>query len=133
MKNLLVRWILLVVAVVAASFITQYIGLGFHADVSSPAKALQLFIGVALLAILNATLGKILKLMTIPLNCLTLGLFSLVINALMLWLAAQAGFGLKIVGDALGQIFSALIGSLLISFINGFLNTFFGDDKDKDD
>lgn len=133
MKKLFLKWILLAIAVVAASFLTQYLGLGFHADVSSGQKALQLLVGVAILAVLNGTLGKILKLLTLPLNCLTLGLFSLVINALMLWLAAQSGFGMKITGDAMQQIGSAFIGALLISIINGLLNSFLGDDKDKDD
>jgi putative membrane protein len=133
MKRLLLRWVLLALSVVAASYLTQAFGLGFSVDVSSGEKVLQLFIGVALLAILNATLGKILKLLTIPLNCMTLGLFSFVINALILWLTANAGFGLKITGDTLQQALAALVGSILISAINGILNAVSGDDKDKDD
>ena len=47
-------------------------------------------LGVAILALLNATLGKILKLLTLPLNCLTLGLFSLVINAIIFMIVASS-------------------------------------------
>lgn len=133
MKRLLLRWILLVVSVVAASYAAQALGLGFSADASTVEKGAQLFVGVAILAILNATLGKILKILTIPLNCLTLGLFSLVVNAFILWLAAGTGFGMKITGNVGQQALSALGASLIISFVNGFLGMFLPDDDKKDD
>lgn len=132
MSRLLLRWILLAVSTVVASYVTQLLNLGFSVDVSTFTKVVQLFVGVAILAFLNATLGKVLKLLTIPLNCLTFGLFSLVINAFVLWLAAGTGFGMKITGNFSEQFMAALVASLIMSFINGFLNTFLSDEKDKD-
>jgi putative membrane protein len=79
---------------------------------------------------LNATLGKILKVITIPLSCITLGLFSLVVNAFILWLAAQFELGFKITGSGLHAFEAAFVASLLISFINGVLGVFLPDDKD---
>jgi putative membrane protein len=134
MRKLLIRWIVMTVCVIAASYVSQLLNLGFSVDTSSFEKVMQLFIGVAILGFLNATLGKILKLLTLPLNCLTLGLFSLVVNAFILWLAAGTGFGMKISGDLGQQFLAALVSSLIISFLSGVLNTFVGDDdKNKDD
>jgi putative membrane protein len=91
---------------------------------------LKLLIGVAVLSFLNATLGKILKIITIPLSCITLGLFSLVINAVVLWVAASLQLGFKITDSGIQAFFAAFVASLLISFINGVLGVFLPDDKD---
>jgi putative membrane protein len=121
------------IAVVAASYAAQFLGLGFEVDVSTGESVWKLFIGVAILSLLNATLGRILKFLTVPLNCLTLGVFSLVVNALMVWLAAGAGYGMRITGDTGRQFLSAFVASLIIGAVTGFLESFLGDKKDKDD
>jgi putative membrane protein len=130
MTRMLLRWILLACSVAAASFVTQALGLAFRVDLSGAAKFLQLLFGVAVLAFLNATLGRFLKFLTLPLNCLTLGLFSLVINASILWLVAGFGLGFTIEGDTWSQFLAALVGSLMIAFINGVLGVFLPDKPD---
>ena len=97
MAKLLLRWVLLAISVVVASLITTALGLPFKADYGSVSHFTQLMIGVLVLSLLNATLGKILKFLTLPLSCLTLGLFSLAVNAVVLWIAAslELGFSIK--------------------------------------
>jgi len=128
MRRLLLRWILLALSVWVASYTTQALGLAFKVDTDDFPGVLRFLFGVAALALLNATLGRVLKFLTIPLNCLTLGLFSFVINALILWLAASLELGLSIDGPPLKQFAAAFVGSLLISFINGILGTFLQDE-----
>ena len=82
-------------------------------------------IGAALIApivigLVNATVGFVLKILTLPLTVLTLGLFWLVINALMLQLAAYlvpgffvAGFWWAFVGAILLSIVSMILRSLI--------------------
>ncbi len=130
MTKLLLRWILLAVSVLAASAVTKALGLGFEADVSSVSSFLKLILGVLVLSFLNATLGKILKLLTLPLSCITLGLFSLVVNAIVLWVAASLDLGFSIKEDGIRGFLAAFVASLLISFINGVLGVFLPDDKD---
>ena len=89
-------------------------------------------LGVAVLSLLNATLGKILKVLTIPLNCLTLGLFSLVINALMLLLVAHLNIGFSIGGSGVEEFLTAFVASLLIACVSGALSIFVPD-KDEDE
>ena len=131
MSKLLLRWILLAVSVYAASLITRALGLGFSASANDAGSAFNLMLGVAVLAFLNVTLGKILKVLTLPLSCITLGLFSLVVNAAVLMTAASLGLGFKITDDGARGFGAAFVASILISLINGALGVFIPDDKDE--
>jgi putative membrane protein len=118
-------------SVIAASLVSHALGLGFEVDIHSVGSFFQLMVGVLVLSFLNATLGRILKLLTLPLSCITLGLFSLVINAIVLMLAASLGLGFHISGSGINAFIAAFVGSLLIAFINGVLGVFLPDDKDE--
>jgi putative membrane protein len=132
--TLLVRWIVLALSVIATSWITASLGLGFRAEVKGAGDFFLLMIGVAVFALLNATLGTILKLLTIPLNCMTLGLFSFVINAFILYLAAEMNLGFSLTDkEGGGKFLSALVASVLISAINGLLGSVLIRDKGDDD
>lgn len=52
----------------------------------------------AILGILNAIIGPVLRILTLPITIITLGLFSLLINALLVWLTAWLLPGVEIVG-----------------------------------
>lgn len=132
MGKLLLRWILLAFSVFAASMVSQAIGLGFKVKYNDVNDLIPLMIGVAVLALLNATLGKILKVLTLPLSCVTLGLFSLVVNAAILMIAASLRLGFEITDPGLKGFAAALVASLIIAFISGVLGVFLPDD-DKDD
>jgi len=66
-----------------------------------------------LLGIVNAIIRPLIVLLTLPLTILTFGLFLLVINALMLQLAAALSPGVKVEGCG-----AALLGSLMLSILN---------------
>ena len=63
-----------------------------------------------ILALINTFIKPLIQLITLPVTVLTLGLFSLVINALMLMLAGWIAPGFEVEG-----FLSALIGSILLS------------------
>lgn len=130
MGRLLLRWVLMAVSVYGASLVSTALGLGFEAKVGSADDAIKLLIGVAVLGLLNATLGKILKLLTLPLSCLTLGLFALVVNAIVLWVAASLKLGFAITQPGIKGFIAAFVASLLIAFISGVLGVFLPDDRD---
>ena len=137
MKKLLLRWILLAVSVTGASAISQALGLGFQVNFRSSSfsndvgQFLILLVGVAILSFLNATMGRLLKFLTLPLSCLTLGLSSLVINAVVLWIAASFSFGFTITKGGLYGFIAAFIASIIISFINGVLGIFLPDESEE--
>jgi putative membrane protein len=73
-------------------------------------------IAAAVIGLVNATLGLLLKILTFPLTLLTLGLFWFVINALMLEVASAfvRGFQVRSFGAAfLGAILLSIVSSLL--------------------
>jgi putative membrane protein len=133
MRKLLLRWIVLAVSVAAASAVSHALKLGFEVSfVTTHAVKdfVLLLLGVAVLSFLNATVGRILKLLTLPLSCITLGLFSLVVNAVVLELAAGLDLGFSINKQGgLSAFLAAFVASLLISFINGVLGIFLPDDE----
>jgi len=130
MTKLILRWVLLAFSVYAASLVSQALNLGFRVDAQDASGVMKLLVGVLVLSLLNATLGRILKLLTLPLSCITLGLFSLVVNAIVLWVAASLNLGFKITDTGIKAFLAAFVASLLISFINGVLGVFLPDDKD---
>ena len=78
--------------------------------------------------VLNAVVRPILKLLTCPLIALTLGLFTFVINALMLWLtsAVSESLGLGFHVDGFG---SAFLGALVVTVVSVLLSVFVSDEK----
>jgi putative membrane protein len=69
-------------------------------------------IAAIVIALVNALIGPILRFIAFPLTVLTLGLFRLVINALLLMLAAAITPGFRVRG-----FLNAVIGSLLLTFL----------------
>lgn len=73
------------------------------------------------LGILNAFLRPILLLLSLPLTIVTLGLFTLVVNALVFWLASQVpGVGVSVQGFA-----GAFVGALTVSLVSFFASRAF--------
>lgn len=77
-------------------------------------------VAAAVLGILNALVGPILILLTLPLTIVTFGLFLFVINALLFWLAGAIVPGFRV--DSFG---AALIGSLIVSIISLIVHAIF--------
>lgn len=65
------------------------------------------------LGIVNAIVKPVMVLLTLPVTIVTLGLFLLVVNALMLWLVAALVPGMKIKGFV-----PAFLGALLLTVLN---------------
>ncbi len=80
------------------------------------------------LAFLNAIVKPILTILTIPITVLTLGLFLLVINALIIIFAERLVSGFVVDG-----FINALLFSLLLSLCTGLLNWIIGVNKEEKD
>jgi putative membrane protein len=73
-------------------------------------------VAVVAIALVNATIGLVLKILTFPLTIVTLGIFWLVINAAMLKLAAAF-----VPGFAIEGFLPAFLGGLVLSLLNIFV------------
>ncbi|MHB1400515.1 MAG: phage holin family protein [Trichloromonadaceae bacterium] len=113
MSGLFFRWAVLTAAIVAAAYLIEGI------QVSNFFAAL---FAAALLGVLNALLRPILILLTLPINILSLGLFTFVINALLLMMVSGVIGGFFVTG-----FWPALIGSLIISLVSWGLTALVSD------
>ena len=101
MINILIRWVVYAILIIFVSWIVP----GLEVD----NFIREMFVCI-IIALINTFIKPLLQLITLPVNILTLGLFSLVINALMLMLAGWIAPGFEVEG-----FLSALFGSLLLS------------------
>jgi len=76
-----------------------------------------------ILGVINAFIRPVITLLTLPLNILTLGLFSLVINAFTYWLASEIAFGV-IISEWKGAVY----GGAIVWVVSFFSNLFIKDD-----
>ena len=110
MIGLFIRWLILTSAIVAASYLIDGIRIsGFFSA----------FCAAAVLGILNALFRPILFILTLPINIMTLGLFTFVINALLLKMASGVISGFDVHG-----FWSSVFAALIISGVNWILSSF---------
>jgi putative membrane protein len=88
-----------------------------------------IFVVAVVFGLVNAFIRPIVRLFSLPITCLTLGLFTLVINTLMLLLTAWLSGGfLSINGGPLERFLWGFIGAIIISIVSGVLSWFLPDD-----
>src|SRR5215813_1824604 len=114
--RMLLNWVLSTVAV----WIVAQLGIGISVRGAVAALVAALVIGF-----INATVGALLKIITFPLTVLTLGLFWLVINALMLELASA----LMRPAFSVDSFFAAFWGAIFLSLVNMFFRWLAGTSK----
>ena len=107
---LILRWLINALAILGIAYYLPGIGVsGIYAAL----------IAALILGIINAIIRPILILLTLPVNILTLGLFTLVINALLFWFASTIVKGFE-VADFKAAFWGALI-MWLVSWMTNWL------------
>ncbi len=126
----LVTWLLTnAVALAAAAWLVDGIRFGGPSAGSEEwqEKAVPLLLVALIMGLVSATVEPVVKVLSIPVILLTLGLFLLVINALMLmltgWLADQFGLRFEVTG-----FWPAVLGAIVITLVTGFINIIVDDD-----
>jgi putative membrane protein len=110
MIGLLLHWLISALSLMIVAYIFPGIRLeGLGAALIAP----------IVIGLINATIGFILKIITFPLTILTLGIFWLIINALMLQLAAVLVPGFYVDG-----FLSAFFGAIVLSIVSMILRSF---------
>lgn len=101
---ILVRWICFALALIFTAWLIPGI------EVSSIWAAM---LACVIIALINAFIKPVIQLVTLPINILTIGIFSLIINALLFMLAGWITPGLEVEG-----FLSALLGSIVFSLLS---------------
>jgi putative membrane protein len=90
------------------------------------------FFGVALVfGVINAVIRPITKILTFPIIIVTLGIFSFVVNGLMLWLTSSISGALGL-GFHVSGFWAAFWGAIVTSFVSMLLSMFVGDSSKRD-
>lgn len=105
---LILKWLMMVIAIMISSYLIPSV------IVASFWTALWMSI---LLGVLNISLKPLLILITLPINIITLGLFTFVINALIILLASSL-----IKGFEVGGFWNAMLFSIVLSIVSYILN-----------
>jgi len=113
MYGIVIRWLILTFAVIVTSYLLD--GIYVSGFISA-------FFAAAILSMLNAFFRPVLLILTLPINVLSLGFFTFVINALMLLMVSGVIPGFNVSG-----FWSAVFGSLLISLVSWGLTSFIGE------
>ncbi len=110
MINFLINWLISAVAIMIASYLLPGIRIsGFVAAL----------IAAVVFGFINAFIKPVLSLLTLPLTIVTLGLFSLIINALLVMLVSKLVSGFQVAG-----FWWALAFSLMLALVNFGLGIF---------
>ena len=118
---MLVRFLASAAALAVATWLLPGITL---ADGDTWSRASTMLLVAAIFGMVNSVVKPLFKFVTAPLIFFTLGLFLLIVNALLLqlvsWAAAQFGLGWEVADWG-----SAFWGALIVSFVSFVLNAFF--------
>ena len=118
----IIRWVVTAVACGAAVWIVPGITtVGTDATIAVVVMAL-------VLSLINVSLKPILQLLSLPITVITLGIFYLIVNALLLELAAWAATGIFGSGIYIDGFGSAILGSIVISIVSAIVNGMIGKD-----
>ncbi len=116
--KLLLRWIITTLSLFVAAALVPGIRVGRDAWSAFAVMAI-------ILGLINAFVRPILKLLSCPLIILTLGLFSLVINGVTLWLASAIAVDWFHVGFYVDGFLPAFLGAIIVSLVSVVLTAIF--------
>lgn len=119
MNGLLARFVISAVALYLTTLLAQSLNIGIEVQ-----DTWRLVLAVVVLGVFNALIRPLVLVLTLPLNCLTLGIFTFVINALMFWLAGALVPGFTVDGPL-----AALFGSVMMGVISGLANRLIGTER----
>ncbi len=120
MTNWILRW---VISGIALAVVAQIPGLGitYHNDIGALALA------TVVIGLINSLVRPVLSLLTLPLNCLTFGLFGFVLNAILF-----TSVHFIVPKFEVKTIWGAIIGPVLMGLLSGVMNMLVEDKKEKD-
>ena len=116
----LARWLITAIAVGAAVWIVPGI------EIVGDTAWIAIVVVALFLAALNASLKPILHVLSLPISVLTLGIFALVINTCVLYIAGWLANGIFQVGFSMSSFGAAFVASIVISIVSTIVSFFTG-------
>lgn len=117
--RLLIYWVISAIALIVSAYLAHAMGFDVSLNLDPPWR---IMIGTLVLGLVNASIGMVIKLLTSPLNCLTLGLVWIFVNAGLFLFVGQIGDRASApMGFFVGDFWAALAGSVLMGIALGVL------------
>lgn len=121
--RILLAIVLNALALGAAALLVPGIRMEGWSDDPGAVVLAYLFVG-AVFGIVNVTIKPIVNILSLPITCLTLGLFAVVINALMLLLTGWLTSWTPVTLIVENFFFDAILGAVVVSIVSAVLNRF---------
>lgn len=115
----LIKTVITAVALWVATILVDGVTVGGDTVITT---ALTLLVVALIFGVVNAVIKPIVKLLALPFYILTLGLFTFIVNALMLWLTAWIAGILSVPFDASPFFWAAVLGALVVTIVTFLLD-----------
>ena len=118
MVNWILRWVISGIALAVVAHLG--IGIGYN-------NVTSLAIATVVIGLVNSLIKPILVLLTLPLTCLTFGLFGFVLNAVLFYVAGNSVPGFHVNG-----VLGAVLGPIIMGVLSGIMNSLVVDRNEND-
>ena len=122
----IIRWLATAVAVGAAVWLVPGI-----AVLGTTESWIAVAITGLALSLIDMSIKPLLQLLSLPITCLTFGIFYLVVNTAMLYLAAWIAEGIFDVNLHIATFGSAFVASIVVSIVSALVNSLIGNDSTR--
>ena len=119
--NFIIRWLVTAIAVGVAVWLVP----GIEVVGGTEAWAAIAIFGL-ILSLINISIKPLMQVLSLPITVITLGIFYLVVNTFMLYVAAWLANGIFQVGIDIATFGSAFVASIVISIVSGIMNSLVG-------
>ena len=121
----IIRWLVTAIAVGVAVWLVPGID-----TVGGNEAWVSIAIFGLILSLINISIKPLMQILSLPISVLTLGIFYLVVNTLMIYIAAWLANGIFQSGSEIATFGSAFVASIVISIVSGIVNAILGNNKD---
>lgn len=121
--SFLIRWLVTAIAVAAAVWLVPGIEL-----IGGDSAWVGIVIFALILSLVNISVKPLMQILSLPVTVVTLGIFYLIVNTIMLYLAAWLANGLFGIGFWILGFGSAFLASIVISIVSALVNSLIGND-----
>lgn len=122
--SFLIRWLVTAIAAGVAVWIVPGVAI-----IGSAQTWVGVIIFALILSLVNVAIKPIAQVLSLPLTVLTLGIFYIVVNTLMIYLAAWLSDSIFAIGFHIQSFGSAFLASIIISIVSALVNALIGNDR----
>lgn len=130
MKSFLVKVLVNGVAIWVATLVVPGLGVSGAPSEDLPNQVLTFLVIGLLFGIVNAVVKPVVRLLTLPLYVVSLGLFAFIVNAFMLQLTAWVSQATPLTFQVDDFFWSAVLGAVVVTFVSMILTLLVPDDRD---